>query len=427
MARTFKPGETPILTLISATLLFQGCSTPPGALQTQTQTSGPSRSIASKADAEARFDVLSGTYLLGERYLKEFDAQLEKAGNSDNLLQSDIYAKLIAVRTIRESAIEELEAIDQQPVPGLNIQEFRSTVIERTKAPGLKGILARLAQKAIRNQPGDAGEWRTLSTKLKRSAFTKDWQKAIATSPVEDQVEQLAKEWRADQSLGREPQSDTKPAKIEPSSGKNGNVIGWEYPANTWSLTYDDGPATTSTDAVLAVLAKDEIKATFFQVSKMLIANPDRAKQVREAGHEFANHSWSHKNLVNFGPTTLDTEIRASAAEVQKTHGARPRFFRLPYGSGVNNSNIRRIIAEEKQIHVFWNVDSLDWQDKDPASVARRVIQQMGEQKKGVILFHDVQAHTHKASKTVIEHLKKIGARTLTMGQAVDEINASRE
>lgn len=427
MARTFKPGKTPLTALIAATLLFQGCSTPPGAHQTQTQTGAPSRSIASKADAEARFDALSGTYLLGERYLKEFDELLDKASDSDNLLQSDIYAKLIAVRIIRENAIEELETIAQQPVPGLNIQEFQSAVVERTKAPGLKGVIARLAQKSIRTQAGDAGEWTTLGKKLKQSAFAKDWRKSIASVPLEDQVEQLAKEWRNEQSLGREPQSDTKPAKIEPSSGKNGNVIGWEYPANTWSLTYDDGPATTSTDAVLEVLAAGGVKATFFQVSKMLVANPDRATQVREAGHELANHSWSHKNLVNFGQTTLDTEIRSSAAEIQKTHGVRPRFFRLPYGSGVNNSNIRRTIAEEKQIHVFWNVDSLDWQDKDPASVARRVIKQMGEQKKGVILFHDVQAHTHKASKTVIEHLKKIGARTLTMGQAVDEINASRE
>ena len=427
MARTFNLGKTPLPTLIAATLFFHGCSTPPSALQTQAQTTAAYRDIASVADAESKFDALSGTYLLGERYLKEFDARLEKAGDSDDLLQSDIYAKLIAVRIIRESAIEELETMAQQPAPGLNIQEFQGAVLARTKTPGLKGILARLAQKAIRTQPGDAGEWRSLSTKLKQSAFAKDWRKSIASVPLEYQVEQLAKEWRNEQLLGREPQSDTKPAKIEPSSGKNGNVIGWEYPANTWSLTYDDGPATVSTDAVLDVLSEGGVKATFFQVSKMLIANPDRAKQVREAGHELANHSWSHKNLVNFGQTTLDTEIRSSAAEIQKTHGARPRFFRLPYGSGVNNSNIRRTIAEEKQIHVFWNVDSLDWQDKDPASVARRVIKQMGEQKKGVILFHDVQAHTHKASKTVIEHLKKIGARTLTMGQAVDEINASRE
>jgi peptidoglycan/xylan/chitin deacetylase (PgdA/CDA1 family) len=141
---------------------------------------------------------------------------------------------------------------------------------------------------------------------------------------------------------------------------------------------------------------------------------------------ELANHSWTHAELPRVSSSQLDKEIRASSAEIEKIHGSRPKFFRLPFGAGVNNANIRSRIAEEGQVHVFWNVDSLDWQDKNPASVARRVISQVTSQRRGVILFHDIHAHTPTASRTVIEHLKNIQARILPLGQVVDEINSQR-
>jgi peptidoglycan/xylan/chitin deacetylase (PgdA/CDA1 family) len=142
---------------------------------------------------------------------------------------------------------------------------------------------------------------------------------------------------------------------------------------------------------------------------------------------ELANHSWTHANLPRVGQAQLQHEIRDSTAEILRIHGVRPKLFRLPYGSGVNTSTIRTLIADENLVHVFWNVDTLDWQDKNSASVARRAISQITDQKKGVILFHDVHAHTPEAARLVIEHLKKLNTRFLTVGQAIEEINAHRE
>src|SRR5580700_3425237 len=50
-------------------------------------------------------------------------------------------------------------------------------------------------------------------------------------------------------------------------------------------LTFDDGPWPGRTPVVLAALASECVKATFFPVGKHAMARPDILKQVAEQGH----------------------------------------------------------------------------------------------------------------------------------------------
>jgi peptidoglycan/xylan/chitin deacetylase (PgdA/CDA1 family) len=73
-------------------------------------------------------------------------------------------------------------------------------------------------------------------------------------------------------------------------------------------------------------------------------------------------------------------------------------------------------------IHVSWNVDSLDWQDPNPASVQKRVEQQMAANGRGIILFHDI----HTPGLTVVPNLvakNKGKVRWVDIPHIVNELN----
>jgi len=59
------------------------------------------------------------------------------------------------------------------------------------------------------------------------------------------------------------------------------------------ALTFDDGPTPQATDTILAILAREQVPATFFFTGSELAANPELARRYVAAGHELGNHSWS--------------------------------------------------------------------------------------------------------------------------------------
>lgn len=59
-------------------------------------------------------------------------------------------------------------------------------------------------------------------------------------------------------------------------------------------LTFDDGPIPEVTPKVLAILAKYNVKATFFMVGENIDKHPDVFAQVVKAGHSIGNHTYNH-------------------------------------------------------------------------------------------------------------------------------------
>ncbi|NDF15772.1 hypothetical protein EB061_10695 [bacterium] len=106
--------------------------------------------------------------------------------------------------------------------------------------------------------------------------------------------------------------------------------------------------------------------------------------------------------------------------------GQRPRYFRLPYGAGVSLQAVRKDIVKSCMVHVFWNVDTLDWHDRDPEMIATRTRAQIRSQKHGIILFHDIHAQSVIASAQIMQHLKKEGNRVVTISEIVDELNGQQ-
>src|SRR3989441_2163304 len=64
-------------------------------------------------------------------------------------------------------------------------------------------------------------------------------------------------------------------------------------------LTFDDGPLPRNSNQVLAILASQCVKATFFVIGRMAQAYPEGVRKLVEAGHSLGAHTQNH-------PLTMD-------------------------------------------------------------------------------------------------------------------------
>lgn len=120
------------------------------------------------------------------------------------------------------------------------------------------------------------------------------------------------------------------------------------------SLTFDDGPDPEFTPAVLDVLDRYRVRATFFMMGWNASTHADLARAVVDAGHEVANHTWTHRNLAFASPEQTLEEIHQGAKTIEDVTGARPRWFRPPRGQ-VSGFSIRHAAMLDTHT-VIWSV-----------------------------------------------------------------------
>src|ERR1700710_1284192 len=63
-------------------------------------------------------------------------------------------------------------------------------------------------------------------------------------------------------------------------------------------LTFDDGPWPPTTPRVLAALAKECVRATFFLIGKPASEHPELVRRIAALGHTVGHHTWLHRSLM---------------------------------------------------------------------------------------------------------------------------------
>ncbi len=205
-----------------------------------------------------------------------------------------------------------------------------------------------------------------------------------------------------------------------PKKEDGSTLTGTSLPPKTLVLTFDDGPHPRRTAAILATLEKFKAKALFFQVGSN-VATPGKdgalkpsagaaqSKKILEAGHVLANHTLTHVFLPKLADDALATQIDESDRILETVTGGKVNLFRPPYGA--HNEKVRAALATRQMKPYLWNIDSLDWSDPIPTSVANRVVQEVEKYGRGVILMHDIHGQTVEALPLVLETLQARGYR----------------
>src|ERR1700760_3577629 len=74
-------------------------------------------------------------------------------------------------------------------------------------------------------------------------------------------------------------------------------------------LTFDDGPWPPTTPKVLAALAHECVRATFFLIGKPASEHPDLVRRIAAEGHTIGHHTFSHRSLMRIPPGQTTDEI----------------------------------------------------------------------------------------------------------------------
>jgi peptidoglycan/xylan/chitin deacetylase (PgdA/CDA1 family) len=151
------------------------------------------------------------------------------------------------------------------------------------------------------------------------------------------------------------------------------------------ALTFDDGPNDPHTLRLLEVLAKHEVKATFFMIGRFVRERPEIARAVAQAGHVIGNHTYTHPNLFFASGAQLARELDDCEKALTEAVGGHSQLFRPPFG--LRRPGTLRAAAGRGLTTVMWNVTGYDWKLPTAEAIERRVARQL--RGGSVILLHD--------------------------------------
>jgi peptidoglycan/xylan/chitin deacetylase (PgdA/CDA1 family) len=180
-------------------------------------------------------------------------------------------------------------------------------------------------------------------------------------------------------------------------------------------LTFDDGPLPHNSNQVLAILAAECIKATFFEIGQMARSFPEGVHKLRDAGHTIGTHSQTHPLTMNKMPIEqAKAQIDDGIASVKAALGddadkSLAPFFRIP---GLMRAEAVEDYLASEGIQT-WSADfpADDWRHISSQRVYDLAIQRIEAKGKGILLLHDIQARTVSALPKILATLKARGYR----------------
>jgi len=173
----------------------------------------------------------------------------------------------------------------------------------------------------------------------------------------------------------------------------NGDRAVWRMPPRPAAprvyLTFDDGPNPTATPALLDVLSRERVPATFFLIDKYVTAETAPiVARMRADGHDVALHSHTRK-LMFLTPEGLAARLTASADHIEDLSGVRPCAAFRPH-AGFRSQSMYDGLERIDHVLVGWGWNSWDWNHfrrREASSIVPRLTKVASDG--GIIVIHD--------------------------------------
>jgi peptidoglycan-N-acetylglucosamine deacetylase len=194
----------------------------------------------------------------------------------------------------------------------------------------------------------------------------------------------------------------------------------WHMPKTstpTVYLTFDDGPNPTTTPDLLDVLAREEVRATFFVIDRHIT---DRTapivRRIAEEGHAIGVHSHTRAWMLMSSETFANT-VAGVAAHIEAVGGRPPCAAFRPHAGWRTWSMYRGLKAIDYRL-IGWSWMLWDW-NWLRARTADSVVNRVGRRAANgdIIVMHDgdesaplaAQRHTVEATARLIPLFRSRG------------------
>jgi peptidoglycan/xylan/chitin deacetylase (PgdA/CDA1 family) len=152
------------------------------------------------------------------------------------------------------------------------------------------------------------------------------------------------------------------------------------------ALTFDDGPNDPCTLNLLEVLAKHNVRATFFLIGRYVRQRPDIVREIAKQGHVVGNHTFTHPLLIFEPSSWIRREILQCRDAIREAVGEQSNLFRPPFGG--RRPGTFALVRELGLEPIMWNVTGYDWNAPSADYIEEKVTRKIrggGE----VVLLHD--------------------------------------
>jgi len=190
-------------------------------------------------------------------------------------------------------------------------------------------------------------------------------------------------------------------------------------------LTFDDGPSPPMTNRVLAALARECVRATFFLVGQPASGRAALVQRLAAEGHTVGHHTYTHAHIAHISPEQAVDEINLGIAAdekalngVETTTPSTP-FFRFPY---FESTPATLDLLQSRGIVVFGaDLWASDWDPMSPQQTLKLLTSRLNQARKGIILLHDPQPRTVAMLPAFLRYLKEHGYRVVHVVPAKPE------
>jgi peptidoglycan/xylan/chitin deacetylase (PgdA/CDA1 family) len=182
------------------------------------------------------------------------------------------------------------------------------------------------------------------------------------------------------------------------------------------ALTFDDGPHPVATPLVLETLAALGWTATFFLLGSQVDRYPEVARSIVAAGHEVGVHGYEHHNHLTRSGRWARDDLGRACGRITAATGARPRWFRPPYG--VLSAGSVRAAAQLDLTPVLWTSWGRDWEGPPADQVLGHLLRSLDDG--GTVLLHDSDCTSRPGAwRSAVEVLAPLATELDRRGLAV--------
>jgi peptidoglycan/xylan/chitin deacetylase (PgdA/CDA1 family) len=185
------------------------------------------------------------------------------------------------------------------------------------------------------------------------------------------------------------------------------------------SITFDDGPDSTITPAILDIFKRNNIKANFFFLGSQVDFFPNVVRKAYDEGHVILNHSLNHPYFTRLDPQEIKSQVMLAEDRIKKITGKKPAIIRPPYGDV--NDKVLSAIRETNSRIIIWSIDSMDWvRSIDKQAVVDNVLNNV--RPGDIILMHSGPAQNTalKALPDIIKGLKENSYGIVGLGELLN-------
>lgn len=182
------------------------------------------------------------------------------------------------------------------------------------------------------------------------------------------------------------------------------------------ALIFDDGPTPGQREKFLELFKAENIHVTFGTVAKNAEANPELIKATLAAGHECANHSYSHQHPKEVDDATLAHEIVGAEEIFTRILGTAPAWYWPPF---IELDPRMPPLLKQAGLKIYTPRHLVGSADYDRSVTAQQIHDRSLEDITDgtVILFHEWRPETLQQMPAILAELKRRGCVFLTFSE----------